>query len=235
MSMSSSTFNNHNIYNHRSRCSNININSIRSTNDRWRTRHYTGSAPYTSTSALNLSPADLPHDPAVLTDAAHHLSSYLTSTLHLAASTAADHVTGIEHSLEGIEHHLERGLEGVEQSIEQVMATDVHLYSDLTPELEEMSLDVLGHDLLLFLAASVLVEPLSRVINVTPVLLYLLLGFIAGPNGMSLFLGGTEVDAQIGDFGILFLLFVEGLNLSPERLKALGSFFSLGATQLLCE
>jgi hypothetical protein len=39
--------------------------------------------------------------------------------------------------------------------------------------------------------------------------------------------------AKHGDFGILFLLFMEGLNLSPERLCELGSFFSLGATQFL--
>ncbi len=39
--------------------------------------------------------------------------------------------------------------------------------------------------------------------------------------------------ANLGDFGILFLLFVEGLNLSRERLHELGSFFSLSAMQLL--
>jgi hypothetical protein len=39
--------------------------------------------------------------------------------------------------------------------------------------------------------------------------------------------------AKHGDFHILFLLFAEGLNLSPERLRKLGSFFSLGTTQLL--
>jgi Kef-type K+ transport system membrane component KefB len=49
----------------------------------------------------------------------------------------------------------------------------------------------------------------------------------------SLFTSGTEVNSEIGDIGILFLLFIEGLNLSPERLKALGNFFSLGAIQLL--
>jgi len=147
-----------------------------------------------------------------------------TSASNIDAGDALAH--SFEHGLEAVENV-------VEQSIESVLAQDADLYADLTPEMEEMSLDVLGHDLLLFLAASVVVEPLSRVLNLAPVLLYLLLGFIAGPHGMSLFLGGTEVDAQIGDFGILFLLFVEGLNLSPERLKALGSFFSLGATQLL--
>ena len=103
----------------------------------------------------------------------------------------------------------------------------------LSVEVEEMSLSAIGHDLLLFLAAAVVVDPLGKILGVTPVLLYLLLGFVAGPYGLSLFNSGTEVDSEIGDFGILFLLFVEGLNLSPERLKALGSFFSLGATQLI--
>ena len=192
-------------------------------------------------SALHLSPADLPLDAALhaSADAAHHASSLLSSTFHLSQASALASATSSSSIDAGdtLAHNLEHGLEAVEnaveQSIESVLAQDADLYADLTPEMEEMSLDVLGHDLLLFLAASVVVEPLSRVLNLAPVLLYLLLGFVAGPNGMSLFLGGTEVDAQIGDFGILFLLFVEGLNLSPERLKALGSFFSLGATQLL--
>ena len=198
-------------------------------------------------SALHLTLADLPLDAGlhasasllVVSDAAHHVSSYLSSTFHLSQASALASATSNTNIDAGdtLAHNLEHGLEAVEnvveQSIESVLAQDADLYADLTPEMEEMSLDVLGHDLLLFLAASVVVEPLSRVLNLAPVLLYLLLGFIAGPHGMSLFLGGTEVDAQIGDFGILFLLFVEGLNLSPERLKALGSFFSLGATQLL--
>lgn len=102
----------------------------------------------------------------------------------------------------------------------------------LTVQLEEMSLSALGHDFLIFLAAAVVVDPLGKILGVTPVLLYLLLGFVAGPYGLSIFASGTEVNSEIGDFGILFLLFIEGLNLSPERLKALGSFFSLGASQL---
>jgi len=198
-----------------------------------------------SSFALHLTPADLPHDTAmhasaslhVVSDAARHVSSYLSSTFQMSHASASALSTSTIDAGDTLAQNLEHGLEAVEnvvgQSIESVMAQDADLYADLTPELEEMSLDVLGHDLLLFLAASVVVEPLSRVLNLAPVLLYLILGFIAGPHGMSLFLGGTEVDAQIGDFGILFLLFVEGLNLSPERLKALGSFFSLGATQLL--
>ena len=100
-------------------------------------------------------------------------------------------------------------------------------------EMETEALSAIGHDFLLFLAAAVLVDPLAKILGVAPVLLYLVLGFVAGPYGISLFQSGTEVNSEIGDFGILFLLFVEGLNLSPERLKALGGFFSLGLAQLL--
>ena len=112
-------------------------------------------------------------------------------------------------------------------------AMQQQMANHLTPEIEEMSLSAVGHDILLFLAAAVVVDPLGKILGVTPVLLYLILGFVAGPYGLSLFNAGTEVNSEIGDFGILFLLFVEGLNLSPERLKALGGFFSLGATQLI--
>jgi Kef-type K+ transport system membrane component KefB len=42
-----------------------------------------------------------------------------------------------------------------------------------------------------------------------------------------------EADVQLGDFGILFLLFNEGLSLSPERIKELGKFTGLGVFQLL--
>ena len=93
-------------------------------------------------------------------------------------------------------------------------------------------LDALGSDCLVFLAASVFVVPLSRYLNITPVLGFLALGCAIGPYGLSLF-SDSEADIELGDFGILFLLFVEGLNLSPERIRKLGSFFSLGAAQLL--
>jgi len=38
---------------------------------------------------------------------------------------------------------------------------------------------------------------------------------------------------QLGDFGILFLLFNEGLALSPDRIKALGEFSKLGVLQIM--
>ena len=41
---------------------------------------------------------------------------------------------------------------------------------NLTVELEEKSLSALGHDILLFLAAAVVVDPLGKILGVTPVL-----------------------------------------------------------------
>jgi len=97
---------------------------------------------------------------------------------------------------------------------------------------EEEVLEALGKDILLFLTATVVITPLAKVVKLSPVLLFLLFGCALGPHGLNFF-SDTEVDAELGEFGILFLLFVEGLNLSPERIKALGSFLKLGANQLL--
>ena len=93
-------------------------------------------------------------------------------------------------------------------------------------------LDAFGGDIFTFLAASVLIAPLSRVLGVTPVLLFLALGCAIGPFGLGLF-SNSEADLQLGDFGIDFLLFIEGLQLSPDRLQKLGGYFNLGLAQFL--
>lgn len=95
-----------------------------------------------------------------------------------------------------------------------------------------ISLDAFGRDIFTFLAASVLVVPLSRYLDVTPVLGFLALGCAIGPYGLGVF-SNSEADLQLGDFGIVFLLFIEGLQLSPERLQKLGGFFQLGLAQFL--
>ena len=92
---------------------------------------------------------------------------------------------------------------------------------------EAAALDTLGRDILTFLAASVVVVPLSKSLKITPVLGFLLLGSAIGPYGLSIF-SDSEADVELGDFGILFLLFIEGLQLSPARLERLGSFFDCG-------
>ena len=97
---------------------------------------------------------------------------------------------------------------------------------------ETLALNALGRDIITFLAASVAVVPVSKYLKITPVLGFLAVGCALGPHGFSLF-SDSEADLELGDFGILFLLFIEGLNLSPERLRSLGAFFKLGASQLL--
>lgn len=88
-------------------------------------------------------------------------------------------------------------------------------------------LQSVGRDLTVFLAASVAVPPLSRAAGATPVLGYLLAGAALGPHGLDVF-ANAEADLELGDFGILFLLFAEGLEVSGKRLRALADYVPLG-------
>eukprot|EP00617_Octactis_speculum_P026884 CAMPEP_0185744648 /NCGR_PEP_ID=MMETSP1174-20130828/2792_1 /TAXON_ID=35687 /ORGANISM="Dictyocha speculum, Strain CCMP1381" /LENGTH=843 /DNA_ID=CAMNT_0028418159 /DNA_START=229 /DNA_END=2760 /DNA_ORIENTATION=- len=98
-------------------------------------------------------------------------------------------------------------------------------------DFSSISLDAIGRDLLTFLAASVIVTPTAKKLNTNPILLYLLLGATLGPHGLNVF-SNTEADIELGDFGVLFLLFAEGLEASPERIKSLVAFLSTGLSQL---
>ena len=42
----------------------------------------------------------------------------------------------------------------------------------------------------------------------------------------------SEADLELGDFGILFLLFSEGLEVSAERLRSLANYLPLGLAQI---
>uniref|UniRef100_A0A7S2H7P2 Cation/H+ exchanger transmembrane domain-containing protein n=1 Tax=Haptolina brevifila TaxID=156173 RepID=A0A7S2H7P2_9EUKA len=95
----------------------------------------------------------------------------------------------------------------------------------------DVVLDTLGRDLLVFLTASVAVTPIAKKFNITPILGYLVLGAILGPHGADIF-SNSEADIELGDFGILFLLFSEGLEVSRERLAALTQYLPLGLAQL---
>ena len=43
-------------------------------------------------------------------------------------------------------------------------------------------------------------------------------GALLGPNALDIF-ANSKADVELGDFGILFLLFSEGLEVSQNRLK----------------
>ncbi|WP_119677685.1 monovalent cation:proton antiporter-2 (CPA2) family protein [Indioceanicola profundi] len=86
---------------------------------------------------------------------------------------------------------------------------------------------------LLFLAAAVIVVLLLHRIRVSPVLGYLLAGLLIGPSGLKL-VGQVEEVRAVAELGVVFLLFVIGLELSVERLKALKRWvFGLGTAQVL--
>jgi hypothetical protein len=75
----------------------------------------------------------------------------------------------------------------------------------------------LGRDIFTFLIVSVIVVPLCKSFKITPVLGFLLVGCAIGPYGLHMF-SNNEADIELGDFGILFLLFNEGLSLSPGEI-----------------
>ena len=88
-------------------------------------------------------------------------------------------------------------------------------------------LESLGYDLLVFLAASVFVTPICRFMRITPILGYLIIGALLGPHGLDVF-ANSKADVELGDFGILFLLFSEGLEVTTPRLRKLANFLPLG-------
>ncbi|KAL0356981.1 UNVERIFIED_CONTAM: K(+) efflux antiporter 3, chloroplastic [Sesamum calycinum] len=89
----------------------------------------------------------------------------------------------------------------------------------------------LGLDTLTFLAVTVLVVPALRMIKASPILGFFFAGVVL--NQLGLIRNLTDVKV-LSEWGILFLLFEMGLELSLARLKALAKFaFGLGLTQVL--
>ncbi|KAL3614413.1 K(+) efflux antiporter 3, chloroplastic [Castilleja foliolosa] len=89
----------------------------------------------------------------------------------------------------------------------------------------------LGLDTLTFLAVTVLVVPGFKKIKASPILGFFFAGVVL--NQFGLIRNITDVKV-LSEWGILFLLFEMGLELSLSRLKALAKFaFGLGLTQVL--
>ena len=113
--------------------------------------------------------------------------------------------------------------------------SDAVVTSIVAPDLTDGDVAMSGfsHDALVFLAATVVVTPLSRVLDVSPILGYLVAGCALGPAGLNTF-QDLAVDDELAEIGILFLLFEQGLELTLERLEALKVYaFGLGTAQVL--
>ncbi|KAL9252372.1 K(+) efflux antiporter 2, chloroplastic-like protein [Drosera capensis] len=89
-------------------------------------------------------------------------------------------------------------------------------------------------DVLWLLLASVIFVPLfQKIPGGSPVLGYLTAGILIGPYGLSIIrhVHGTKA---IAEFGVVFLLFNIGLELSVERLSSMKKYvFGLGSAQVL--
>ncbi|WP_374276148.1 cation:proton antiporter [Brevundimonas sp.] len=100
-------------------------------------------------------------------------------------------------------------------------------------------------DLVVFLAAAGVMVPLFNRFKISPVLGFLAAGVLLGPDGLGRMSGGegplsyfTITDqAQVrvlSELGVAFLLFMIGLELSWERLKAMRRLvFGLGLSQVI--
>eukprot|EP00977_Amphora_coffeiformis_P003725 scaffold742_cov165-Amphora_coffeaeformis.AAC.1 len=118
-----------------------------------------------------------------------------------------------------------------ELDIGSALGTDINQGNLIDDEATGVVLESIGQDLLIFLAASVLVTPVSSALGASPILGYLVLGALLGPHGLDVF-ANSKADVELGDFGILFLLFCEGLEMSRSRLRRLADFLPLGLAQI---
>ncbi|KAL8137307.1 hypothetical protein V2J09_003308 [Rumex salicifolius] len=107
--------------------------------------------------------------------------------------------------------------------------------SQLCAQLEVSSaVDVindLGLDTLTFLASTVLIVPVFRNLKASPILGFFFAGVVLNQFGLIRNLTDVKV---LSEWGVLFLLFEMGLELSFARLKALAKYaFGMGLTQVL--
>jgi glutathione-regulated potassium-efflux system ancillary protein KefC/glutathione-regulated potassium-efflux system protein KefB len=85
----------------------------------------------------------------------------------------------------------------------------------------------------IFLAAAVIAIPIFRFFKLGSVLGYLAAGIIIGPAGLGL-ISKIDTTQHLGEFGIVLLMFVIGLELQPSRLWVMRKpIFGLGSAQVL--
>ncbi|WP_044871670.1 monovalent cation:proton antiporter-2 (CPA2) family protein [Pseudomonas sp. LFM046] len=86
---------------------------------------------------------------------------------------------------------------------------------------------------LIFLLATVIAVPLAKRLQLGAVLGYLLAGVLIGPSVLRL-IDDTESVSRFSELGVVLLLFIIGLELSPRRLWVMRhSVFGMGLAQVL--
>ena len=85
----------------------------------------------------------------------------------------------------------------------------------------------------IYLVAAVLVVPIAARLGIGAVLGYLLAGIAIGPWGLG-FISDVDEILHFSELGVVFLMFIIGLELNPAKLWALRrSIFGVGAAQVL--
>ncbi|HEX7760797.1 MAG TPA: cation:proton antiporter, partial [Caulobacteraceae bacterium] len=99
-------------------------------------------------------------------------------------------------------------------------------------------------DVVLFLATAGVVVPLFKRLKLSPILGFMLAGVTLGPHGLGALTGAApwlsyltvsrpDEIAEIAELGVVFLLFMIGLELSWERLRLMRRLvFGLGGAQV---
>ena len=88
-------------------------------------------------------------------------------------------------------------------------------------------------DILALLAAAVVAVPLAQRLGLGSVIGYLVAGTLLGPSGLGVIEQVSEI-RQFAEFGVVFLLFVIGIEMKPARLWVMRRWvFGLGLSQLL--
>ncbi len=88
-------------------------------------------------------------------------------------------------------------------------------------------------DVLMLLATAIVVVLAIQRLRISPVIGYLGAGLLIGPSGLGA-VGDAEGVGELAEFGIVFLLFSIGLELSLQRLWGMRRYvFGLGAAQVL--
>ncbi len=88
-------------------------------------------------------------------------------------------------------------------------------------------------EMLIYLSAAVVSVPLSKALGLGSVVGYLMAGSAIGPWGLGL-IQDTKSVGHFAEFGVVFLLFIIGLELKPSRLWSLRrAVFGMGAAQVI--
>src|ERR1700712_2080809 len=100
-------------------------------------------------------------------------------------------------------------------------------------------------ELILFLGTAGVIVPLFHRLKLSPVLGFIGAGALLGPYGLGRFeatvpllhwmtIGSSAEVSHLAEFGVVFLLFMIGIELSWERLRVLRRLvFGLGAAQVV--